>query len=585
MAINPEIALGFRPPQLAPLPNIQSPLDRYQKMLTLRHLMQQGQLGQMNIEQTQLENEALREKQRRTAAVADLFKRGRPSEDQMLAVGGPDAAAAIKALHDADKAKFDALESTTKAITRSAQGIKALPTDKRDFGYRAARSQLAAANPALAAQMPEQYPGDSWLDQKINESLSAEQYLSNVRAAAKFTLEQPELAAKSLAQQLAVAAQTAPDNQADWDVWRASLSPGLQTRVPAMFSPVAQQMVQRWGLTREQQAAGERATAQSVQAAARDAETARHNRALELPDQAGEFARIIADPSATPEQKAAARVALKELERHVAAGRPVFSVPGMPPVGAGGANQTTGEEFMKTLPPGVAAQVRGMASGAVTAPSAASRAPGAQQLRDALFRYDPTFTEQRAQVRKSFATGPDGRNIGALNTAIVHLGRLGDTAEGLQNGSFIPGNESYNWLRDKFGSETVTNFGLLKDAVAGEMAAALKGNATDIEIEKMGKSIRAANSPAQMRGVIQEGMAILNDKATTYNERYHREMPDDPWSPILPSAKAQLDRHAVKKSAVPAAGSPKITTKAEYDKLPSGTQYVDAQDGKTYTKR
>lgn len=58
MAIDPSISLGIRPPQIAPL-QIQTPLDRYQKMLTLRHLMTQGQLGQMNLEQTRLENEAL----------------------------------------------------------------------------------------------------------------------------------------------------------------------------------------------------------------------------------------------------------------------------------------------------------------------------------------------------------------------------------------------------------------------------------------------------------------------------------------------------------------------------------------------
>lgn len=298
MAIHPGVALGFRPPQLAPL-EIQSPLDRYQKMLTLRHLMQQGQLGQMNIEQTGLENEALREKQRRITAVADLFKNGRPPEDQMLAVGGPEAAAAIKALHDADQAKFTVLESTTKAIARAAQGVKAVTPDKRDFAYRAARSQLAAINPALAAQMPEQYPGDSWLDQKTAESLSAEQYLTNVRADAKFALEQPELAAKSLGAQMAFAAQTAPNNQSDWDVWRAGLSPGLQQRIPAMFSPVARDQVRTMGLTREQQAAGERAAGTAAETgrhnlqmekrqaaiedrqAAQAKETARHNRAME----------------------------------------------------------------------------------------------------------------------------------------------------------------------------------------------------------------------------------------------------------------------------------------------------------------
>lgn len=59
MALDPQIALGVRPPVLQPL-QIQSPLERYGKVLTLRGMMQNQQLGQMNVEQTRLENEALR---------------------------------------------------------------------------------------------------------------------------------------------------------------------------------------------------------------------------------------------------------------------------------------------------------------------------------------------------------------------------------------------------------------------------------------------------------------------------------------------------------------------------------------------
>jgi hypothetical protein len=284
------------------------------------------------------------------------------------------------------------------------------------------------------------------------------------------------------------------------------------------------------------------------------------------------------DPKRTPEERASGQSAMKELERHAVASRPIINnmIPGLPAVGGGGANQTTGEEFLKTVAPSLAAQIRGMAEGRLTAPPANARAPGAQQLRDALLRYDPNFSEQRAQVRKSFLIGPEAANLGKVNTAIVHLGRLGNAADSLENGSFVPGNEAYNWLRDKFGSDKVTNFGLLKDAVAGEMAAALKGNATDVEIEKMGKSIRAANSPGQMRGVIQEGMSILNDKANTYDERYHQILPDDPWSPILPSAKEQLARHSVK-----AAGAPKTETKASGQYKAGDTRVIN---GKTYTR-
>src|SRR4030095_7012223 len=39
------------------------------------------------------------------------------------------------------------------------------------------------------------------------------------------------------------------------------------------------------------------------------------------------------------------------------------------------------------------------------------------------------------------------------------------------------------------------------------------------------------------------------------------------------------------KAGAATGGTAKISTKEEYDKLPSGAQYIDAQDGKTYTKR
>lgn len=223
------------------------------------------------------------------------------------------------------------------------------------------------------------------------------------------------------------------------------------------------------------------------------------------------------------------------------------------PLGGGDA---VGEEFLKTLPQSRQQMIRAMASGAIPAPSPNSRSREAQRNLADLMAYDPTFTVQRAQVRKAFATGPDGKNIGSLNTAIVHLGRLGDAGVALQNDTFVPGNEAYNYLRDKFGSARVTNFQLLKDAVAGEMAAALKGNATDIEIEKMGKSIRTSNSPAQLAGVVGEGIAVLADKAHTYQERYQREIPGDTWSPILPAAAAMLERHKVHRTGGAAQGGP-----------------------------
>ena len=134
MAIHPGVALGFRPPQLAPL-DIQSPLDRYQKMLTLRHLMQQGQLGAQNIEQTQLENEALRQKAQDEQSLGSWMRQnqGRPDlTASEIVANHPNPtglkvatawSAQQKANMEAQSAAITNRLNTLKAIDREMQGI------------------------------------------------------------------------------------------------------------------------------------------------------------------------------------------------------------------------------------------------------------------------------------------------------------------------------------------------------------------------------------------------------------------------------------------------------------------------------
>jgi hypothetical protein len=143
-------------------------------------------------------------------------------------------------MHDADKAHTDALEATNKAMTRSALGIKALPPEQRDFGYRAERSRLVTANPALASQIPEQYPGDSWIDSKINEGLNADQYLSNVRADAKAKLEAPGIQADTLTKQAEVLTRQAESEQKQRQVEASALAPALARGAVAYQQALAQ---------------------------------------------------------------------------------------------------------------------------------------------------------------------------------------------------------------------------------------------------------------------------------------------------------------------------------------------------------
>src|SRR5262245_5971842 len=60
MAIDPSISLGYRPPQFQ-MPEIQTPLERYAKVLSLQNLMRQGQLGDIQLQTGRLNLEQLQQ--------------------------------------------------------------------------------------------------------------------------------------------------------------------------------------------------------------------------------------------------------------------------------------------------------------------------------------------------------------------------------------------------------------------------------------------------------------------------------------------------------------------------------------------
>ena len=72
MAIDPSISLAVRPPVIPPL-QIQTPLEKFAKILSLRNLMTQGQLGQLGLQTKQLELEQLQREREQQERIAKLF--------------------------------------------------------------------------------------------------------------------------------------------------------------------------------------------------------------------------------------------------------------------------------------------------------------------------------------------------------------------------------------------------------------------------------------------------------------------------------------------------------------------------------
>jgi hypothetical protein len=201
-------------------------------------------------------------------------------------------------------------------------------------------------------------------------------------------------------------------------------------------------------------------------------------------------------------------------------------------------------------PPPVSASARAIAEYKMQPPSPRSRASGAgkaimEQVLQANPSYDETQYPTRSAMRKAYTSGNQAQQLGALNTAIAHLGLMDDVAKAMDNGSFKPGNELYNKVRTLFGDSAVTNFEFARDIMSGELATAMKkSGATDIEIAKVSKSLDGASSPKQLADAVRKvAVPMIGGKARTFDEQYKAVMGDkDPFSVYTPSAKALLEK-------------------------------------------
>jgi hypothetical protein len=240
---------------------------------------------------------------------------------------------------------------------------------------------------------------------------------------------------------------------------------------------------------------------------------------------------------------------------------------------APGDTNLSGQDYLDTLPKGFAGTVKALAEGRQTLTHLGFREK--QPYIDAVNVYDPGFTEQRAQIRKSFTTD---KNIGALNTAAVHMDALGEIAKDMDNGSFQPFNAVWNRASTMLGGSAPTNYEGLRQAVAGEMDAALHGTSTIPGREAIAATMPAKASKGQMSGIVGTNLNTLAQKLNTYKERYEQQIPGDTvYSPVLPTAQAVFDKHGINPKT---GGAGAASTKTAVG--PNGHQLKVSADGKNW---
>lgn len=173
--------------------------------------------------------------------------------------------------------------------------------------------------------------------------------------------------------------------------------------------------------------------------------------------------------------------------------------------------------------------------------------PEAQRL---ALKADPGFSTFRAaQVKQAmldFGTdGDTGKSIGAMNTALTHLGNLDDAIKALDNNNVPALNRIANQYSVQTGGPAVKVFEAIQKRVSTEMASAYKANPTLEEIRSAEGDIGTADSANSLRAVPRTLATLLSGRIQTNESKWDDIMGKDSTQPrvhMSPQAKVVYDR-------------------------------------------
>lgn len=138
-------------------------------------------------------------------------------------------------------------------------------------------------------------------------------------------------------------------------------------------------------------------------------------------------------------------------------------------------------------------------------------------------KFDATTFGARQAARRTFASGPEARNVTALNTVIGHLGTLDEAAQALNNNNVRLANAVFNRMATEIGDPRVQNFDTARQAVAEEtMRVFRQVGASEREAREWGDRITSSGSPAQLRGVINTLGQLLESRVEAIAQQYER---------------------------------------------------------------
>lgn len=288
--------------------------------------------------------------------------------------------------------------------------------------------------------------------------------------------------------------------------------------------------------------------------------------------------------------------------------------------GGGDFGGLQGPELMTALKqanPPLAAQTQAVLEGRVPYPSGSRLNPQQQQLKELVTQIDPNFTAANAKVMQDtlqdYGTkGRTGQARVAANTMLGHADTLNNLVDKLGNYTYFPGvmNKAHDIVGGNTDPEYQTvrgEFETTKKALSTEAEKALAGHTTLAGINEQMSNLDRAKSPEELHSAIHGLVHVLGSRLESMASGFDTSMKTrtqgheflDPkgreifnrFEGINAPASTdvgripQLEGPAGAAPAAVATGGPKaISSKQDYDALPSGSSYV-APDGSVRTKK
>lgn len=216
-------------------------------------------------------------------------------------------------------------------------------------------------------------------------------------------------------------------------------------------------------------------------------------------------------------------------------------------------NPNVHPDFLATLNPQIASQVKALSEGRMQFPSGfALKSPYWQSMLQMVSMYDPSFDavnyNARSKARNDFTSGKSAQNITSFNTAIGHLDTLDKSVDALGNTNFPSWNKLANAVSGQYDPKfqsSMKQFQAAKNAVVDELTRAFRGSGGNVhDIVEWENTINSADSPAALHSATKAAIELLRSRIESVGDQYNRGMgtTKDPLTLLSPKARQVVQR-------------------------------------------